>query len=562
MSSVRVMGEITNYRNLPSFLRVASHGANAPIALFSGQACALVVLETRERHSVVLSTRQQHGTAAWFDAIEQIRRLGWQLEGAYTCTEDLLSALLQEHHDGDSAKARKQAQQDKEVFSKLVADSAPLEWLRSTVGRCLDMQSSDMHIEVRDEVAVVRVRLDGIMRQMGHYPARQAIQGLSAGYTLLAQEGSRTEVAFNAQVAQSAMIPLDLSVERVQLRYQSHPAVGGFDAVLRILRVDQRAQDRLPRLDRLGYTPWQQQALIEATASAWGGVFIAGVTGSGKTTTLCSLLRQLAQDQRSKIIAIEDPVEYNIPGVTHLSVQRQSAQENGKNPFEMAMLAFLRMDPDVGMFGEVRDRFSGAMAHTAIQTGHKLLTTVHATSALNIVSRLTSEQIGLRREEVCDADFLSLLSYQSLVPVNCPHCCVPAESVHSTDVLAGYEKIFRLDTSQMRAASHHGCPHCQVSGIAASEEGHAGVRGVTVAAEVVPVDPELLRLLRERRDTDARAYWMGKRTDAFDQPGMVGKEAWGHALYELSRGRLDPFYFERCFGTPKLLARARAMGSP
>ena len=560
MSGLRSLGDIADYRDLPAFVRVASQGEAAPIQLFSSQARDLVVLETRERRCVVLSTRQQYGSAAWFDAIEQTRRLGWHFEGAYTCSEDILTTLLHEHlNEKEGSTARKQAQQDKEVFSKLVSDSAPLEWLRQTVARSLEMQASDLHLEVRDDVAVLRLRLDGIMRQLGHFPARQAVQGLSAGYTLLAQEGSRTEVAFNAQVAQSALIPLDLPQERVLLRYQSHPATGGFDAVLRILRVDQRAQDRLPRLDRLGYTPWQQQAMLEGTASAWGGVFIAGITGSGKTTTLCSLLRHMAQDRRAKIIAIEDPVEYNIPGVTHLTVQRQSAQDTGRNPFEMAMLSFLRMDPDVGMFGEVRDHFSGTMAHTAIQTGHKLLTTVHATSALNIISRLTSEQIGLRREEVCDADFLSLLVYQALVPINCPHCSVAAESVHPAQVLRTYEQVFQLDTRPMRSASNQGCPQCQVPGLQHADDGHSGVRGVTVAAEVVPVDPELLNLLRERRDVEARAYWMSRRTDAFDQPGMLGKEAWGHALYEVAQGRLDPFHFERCFGTPTLLARARAM---
>lgn len=561
MSVTSHLGEINDYMDMPSFVRVVSHGKSPVIQLFSSEPQKLIVLETTAQRFVVLSSRQLYGGSVWFDAIEQGKRLGWTLEGAYTCSEDILTTFLHEHlFENETGKARQIIRQDKEAFSKLVSDSIPLEWLRQTVARTIKMQASDLHLEVRDDVGLLRVRRDGIMRKVGHFPARQVVQGLSAGYTLLAQEGTRTEVAFNARVAQSALIPLDLPDEQVLLRYQSHPTAGGFDAVLRILRMDQRTQDRLPRLDRLGYTPWQQQVLMEASASAWGGVFIAGITGSGKTTTLCSLLHQLAQGRRAKIIAIEDPVEYIIPGVTHLSVQRQSAQENSVNPFEMAMLAFLRMDPDVGMFGEVRDKFSGAMAHTAIQTGHKLLTTVHATSALNIISRLTSEQIGLRREEVCDADFLSLLVYQALVPVNCPHCNVPAESVHPPDLLRSYETVFQLDTSRIRSASMHGCPHCQIESLHSTEEGHAGIRGMTVAAEVVPVDPQLLNLLRERQDMKARAYWMSQRTEAFDQPGMLGKEAWGHALYEVAQGRLDPFHFERCFGTPTLLARARAMG--
>jgi general secretion pathway protein E len=389
MTGLRSHGDIHDYMDIPAFIRVASHGSAPRIHLFFCRPNQLVVLETQANHFVVLSSRQEYGGAAWLDAIEQAKRLGWTFDGGYTCDEDILTTLLHEHvNEKEAVKARKLVQQDKDVFSKLVSDSVPLEWLRQTVSRTLAMQASDMHLEVRDDVGLLRIRRDGIMRKVAHFPARQVVQGLSAGYTLLAQEGTRTEVAFNAMVAQSALIPLDLPNEQVLLRYQSHPSAGGFDVVLRILRMDQRAQDRLPHLDRLGYTPWQQQVLMEASASAWGGVFIAGITGSGKTTTLCSLLRQLAQGRRAKIIAIEDPVEYNIPGVTHLSVQRQSSQDAARNPFELAMLAFLRMDPDVGMFGEVRDRFSGAMAHTAIQTGHKLLTTVHATSALQRACRV------------------------------------------------------------------------------------------------------------------------------------------------------------------------------
>ncbi len=559
MTGLRSLGEITDYKDVPPFVRVASHGRAPMIQLFECRPNHLVVLQMQKDHFVLLSTRLEYGGAAWFDAIEQGRRLKWQFQGAYLCSEDILITLLQEHVlQTETLKLRERQQQDRDVFSKLVTDSIPLEWLRQTVSRVVEMQASDMHMEVREEMAQLRIRLDGVMRKVGHFPSRQVVQGLAAGYTLLAQEGSRTEVAFNALVPQSALIALDLPHEQVLLRYQSHPATGGFDVVLRILRVDQSSEDRLPQLERLGYTSQQQQTLLEASSSAWGGVFIAGITGSGKTTTLSSLLRHLALGRRRKIIAIEDPVEYNIPGVTHLSIQRQS-QKQMHNPFEMAMLAFLRMDPDVGMFGEVRDRFSGSMAHTAIQTGHKLLTTVHATSALSIISRLTSEQIGLRREDVCDPDFLSLLVYQSLVPINCPHCSVAAEKVHPTKVLRTYESIFQIDTAKIRAASHQGCLHCRVEGLQLAEEGHLGIRGMKVTAEVVSVDTELLQLLRDHQDMKARAYWTSKRKARFDQSDMTGKEAWGHALYEVSQGRLDPFHFERCFGLPIVLARSRSM---
>lgn len=559
MTGLLSLGDISDYVDLPRFSRVASHGESPVIQLYACGPERLVVLETRPACFVVLASQSEYGGTSWFDAIQQGRRLGWHFDGAYTCADDVLTTLLHEYvHEKDAVKTRKQEQQDQAVFSKLVTDSAPLEWLRQTVARVMDMQASDMHLEVRGEAGLLRIRRDGVLRKVGNFPGRLVVQGLSAGYTLLAQEGTRSEVAFNATVAQSALIALDLAQAQVLLRYQSHPASGGFDVVLRILRVGQRAQERLPRLDRLGYTDWQEQRLLEASSSAWGGVFIAGITGSGKTTTLCSLLQHLAKGHRRKIIAIEDPVEYDIPGVTHFSIQRQSGEPSG-NPFEAPMLAFLRMDPDVGMFGEIRDKFSGLMAQTAIQTGHKLLTTVHATSALSIVGRLTSEQIGLRRSDVCDADFLSLLVYQALVPLNCVHCSTPAENTHPAHILKTYEVLFGLNTANIRAASERGCPHCTVAGLHTPEEGHAGIQGVTVTAEVVPVDPELLGLLRLGKDMDARVYCMGLRKAGFDEPDMRGKEAWGHALHLVANGRLDPFHFERCFGLPSLLARSRAL---
>jgi type II secretory ATPase GspE/PulE/Tfp pilus assembly ATPase PilB-like protein len=197
------------------------------------------------------------------------------------------------------------------------------------------------------------------------------------------------------------------------------------------------------------------------------------------------------------------------------------------------------------------------MAHAAIQTGHKLLTTVHATSALGIVARLTSQHIGLLREDVCSPEFLSLLMYQVLIPKNCIHCNVPADQVMSAVELAAYEHHFQLDPKQFRCASDTGCAHCQVEGLDRGEQTHVGVNGVKVCAEVMPITNDLLRLLRVKDDIRARDEWLALRNTPFDNEDMVGKEAWGHALYEVSQGVLDPFHFERNFGPPGLLALSR-----
>jgi type II secretory ATPase GspE/PulE/Tfp pilus assembly ATPase PilB-like protein len=217
------------------------------------------------------------------------------------------------------------------------------------------------------------------------------------------------------------------------------------------------------------------------------------------------------------------------------------------------MMAFLRMDPDVGMFGEIRDSLSAQIAYTAIQTGHKLMTTVHATSALGIISRLTSPQIGLKRSDICRPEFISALVYQALIPKNCVYCKVPATQVMKASDLFVYESIFFLDVTQIYAASDNGCPKCLPPNLAKIKTGHAGVKGVTVAAEIIDPDLKLLEYLSNEQDLKAYEYWRNSQTAAFNNPDMAGKPAWGHALYDMSLGQIDPYHFEKVFGSAQKL---------
>ena len=550
---------IEDYIHLPVFQSVLSHGNKPLLSIPSAQREKLIALSVEAQRFMVLCLPSEYRSTGWFNVIEQGKRLKLGFAGAYTCSLDIMQTLLQQHvQEKDAMQQQKVLDHERETMAKIIQDSAPLGWLNGIVAHCMQLGSSDIHFEVRGDIALLRVRLDGLMRLVKHLPSRMVISGLSAGYTVLSQEGSSSEVAFNAGLPQSTMIPMDVHGQKLQLRYQSHPSVGGFDVTIRILRTGKASHADLPQIDKLGYTPWQIAQLQETTQSAWGGVFIAGITGSGKTTTLTALLSQLASQGQRKIISIEDPVEYMVPGVSHFSIQRQS-KGSAHNPFESAMMAFLRMDPDVGMFGEIRDRISGQMAHAAIQTGHKLLTTVHATSALGIVARLTSQHIGLLREDVCNAEFLSTLVYQVLMPLNCEKCKVSALSVLPVQTLVEYEKYFGLDVAQLRCARDAGCSHCQVPGLEVATGGHAGVKGVKVCAEVLALDNTMLSLLHHNNDLEARNHWLGLRQVGFDHEDMLGKEAWGHALFDMSQGRIDPYHFERTFGAPAVIARTRQL---
>lgn len=552
---------LTDYAQLPPFDRVLSVVSDNVMAgrderqvrVSRDKENKLMALALPAHRFLVLSTEDELRSPDWYHVVQAGKRLGYDFQGFYTASPDIfeLIAYRSQRHDGDSEGESARA------IETMVANSSPLEWFRTVVHRCVLAGASDLHLELRGEIGRARVRLDGLMRTLGSFPARIVLDGVSAAYTVLAEENSRSEVAFNGGVPQAAMIPLDLPDMRLTLRYQSHPAVGGMDVVMRILRSNSASRIQQLTLDKLGFTPWQVDRLHDALSSAWGGIFVAGITGSGKTTTLNTMLAYLAQEGTRKLITIEDPVEYELAGASHLSIQRGALESApGSNPFHGAMLSFLRMDPDVGLFGEIRDSLSANMAQVAIQTGHKILSTVHATSALGVVSRLNSHIVGLQRDDLCSPEFMSALVYQVLIPLNCDHCKVPARHVMSPEALDIYVKGFGLQADTIFCASDRGCPHCRKPLIDYSTGERNGTHGLKVGAEVIVPDLRLLELLLERRDLEARRYWRSRQKSPFTDPDMDGKEAWGHVLYDLSQGRVDPFYFERTFGRASLLAQS------
>jgi type II secretory ATPase GspE/PulE/Tfp pilus assembly ATPase PilB-like protein len=506
---------ISNYKDIPAFDGLLTHGHAAITTVPKEKEKNLVALRLKDGSAFVLATPSEQNKVAWFALRERLKSKGYLLRGHATCTDEIMDMLL---HDLNrlSKEALRQVIQDAAVVNNLVNESVPIAWFKDLLASIMLIGASDIHLEFRGPRAVVRVRLDGLMREFTAVPMQIAMDGVSAIYNIIAEERSRSEGAFNASLAQQAMVPIAVGTELVNLRFQSHPAVDGLDVVVRVLRTNSSERSKQLDLHRLGYTDSQIEMLNVAIGSSWGGVFIAGVTGSGKTTTLNTLLTQLAKIGNRKIVSIEDPVEYQVEGVSHLSIQRSVAGDEGSNPFKSAMMAFLRMDPDIGMFGEVRDALSAEMALSAIQTGHKILTTVH--------------------------------------PINCPHCKVRAMDVMPAAELVAYQKYFGLDVRDIYCASDAGCVHCRKPNIDYSKSKRVGVKGVKVNAEVITPDEAMFELLNTGKDIEARRVWRAKRSAPFTSADMMGKEAWGHALYDMSQGLIDPYYFEMNFGAPKIFA--------
>jgi type II secretory ATPase GspE/PulE/Tfp pilus assembly ATPase PilB-like protein len=236
------------------------------------------------------------------------------------------------------------------------------------------LNSSDIHIETQDQFVRIRFRIDGVLHPIAHL-------GLDKYRILISAIASAGNVSTSSDEAQQGHIEQQVTMAdgtevHVNLRLETVPTINGMDVVMRLFNMDQD----MYTLDRLGLSPEERQVVDEIIAKPTGLVMVVGPTGSGKTTTLYSMLNSLNSDER-KIITIEDPVEYQFSGITQISVR--SKEGGNDNSFADKLRAVLRLDPDIVMVGDT--------AKTALQaalTGHLVLSTYHASSAAAALTRL------------------------------------------------------------------------------------------------------------------------------------------------------------------------------
>jgi len=240
------------------------------------------------------------------------------------------------------------------------------------------LNASDIHLETQRDRVRVRFRIDGVLHPVAELqPDRYRIlisAIASAGnVSTSANEPQQGHIAQAVKMADGANVDVNLRLETV-------PAINGMDVVMRLFNMNKDMYN----LDRLGLNPAQRQIVDDIIVKPSGLVMVVGPTGSGKTTTLYSMLNSLNSDER-KIITIEDPVEYQFDGITQVSITTKSGNESS---FADKLRAVLRLDPDIVMVGEIRDMDTAKTALQASLTGHLVLATFHASSASAAVSRL------------------------------------------------------------------------------------------------------------------------------------------------------------------------------
>lgn len=246
------------------------------------------------------------------------------------------------------------------------------------------LNSSDIHIETQADDVRIRLRIDGVL----HSIARLSFEKYRVLVSAIASAGNISTSSNQAQqghIAQRIRMA-DGNIVDVNVRLETVPTINGMDMVMRLFNMDQA----MYTLDRLGLSSDERKVVDGIIAKPSGLVMVVGPTGSGKTTTLYSMLNSLNNEER-KIITIEDPVEYQFAGITQISVR--SSEGGNDNSFADKLRAVLRLDPDIVMVGEIRDVDTAKTALQAALTGHLVLSTFHASSAAAALTRL-SDIIG------------------------------------------------------------------------------------------------------------------------------------------------------------------------
>jgi general secretion pathway protein E len=347
------------------------------------------------------------------------------------------------------------------------ADDAPaIRLINGIIADAARNGVSDIHIEPYETGLVVRMRIDGVLRETLRMPPHVAPVVVSRVKVM-----ARLDIA-ERRVPQDGRMGLTLGGKLLDVRVSTLPSRAGERVVLRILDKENAGID----LDALGMSPTMYALLREAIAEPNGIVLVTGPTGSGKTTTLYGALRLLNDGSRN-ILTVEDPVEYAVEGVGQTQVNSKVGLT-----FAAGLRAILRQDPDTVMIGEIRDRETADIAVQASLTGHLVLSTVHTNDAVGAITRMRDMKV----EPFLLASTLRAVIAQRLVRRLCPNCRRPVVSGETLAPLLGVP-------AEATVYEAVGCDQCN----------RTGYRGRIGVFEAVRIDSTIRRLINDGGDEDA-----------------------------------------------------------
>ncbi len=361
------------------------------------------------------------------------------------------------------------------TVEKLTSDTSPvIRLVDSMIYTAIQRRASDIHVETQDEAVHVKYRIDGVLQ-----PAMRPIDRRFHS-TIISRIKVMSELDIaEKRVPQDGRFKLRLPGKTIDFRVSIMPSVHGEDAVIRILDKESISEQfHELRLDILGFPDSELKRFRKYIAEPYGMVLVTGPTGSGKTTTLYAALSEI-KTVEDKIITIEDPVEYQLKGVTQIPINEKKGLT-----FARGLRSILRHDPDKIMVGEIRDNETAQIAINSALTGHLVFTTVHANNVVDVLGRFVNMEV----EPYQFVSALNCVLAQRLVRTICAHCRRPAKITPAALVESGLDPGLATMHVFYEGA---GCIEC----------GGTGYKGRTAICELLDLTDHIREMILERRPT-------------------------------------------------------------
>ena len=357
-------------------------------------------------------------------------------------------------------------------FASIAEDASPVVRLvRSTLYDALKAGASDIHLETDPRGLTVKYRIDGVLSHVAQIPGIEGAEQAVSRIKVMAE----LDIA-ERRVPQDGRFKVSIQGREVDVRVSIMPSVFGEDAVLRILDRQALSEELSGlTLEGLGYAGATLARIRKLAAEPYGMLLVTGPTGSGKTTTLYAAISEINHG-RDKIITIEDPVEYQLPGVLQIPVNEKKGLT-----FARGLRSILRHDPDKIMVGEIRDADTAQIAVQSALTGHLVFTTVHANNVFDVIGRF----IHMGVDPYSFVSALNGIVAQRLLRMNCPHCAAP---VAPTEELLELSALSSDKVRDFKFRQGTGCGHCRGT----------GYKGRRAIAEILLLTDELRELIVAR----------------------------------------------------------------
>src|SRR5438874_4176222 len=380
-------------------------------------------------------------------------------------TESFQLQVLKEDDNGD----------ERLTVEKLTSDTSPvIRLIDSTIYTAIQRRASDIHIETQDDAVHVKYRIDGVLQPAMRPIAKQFHSSIISRIKVMAE----LDIA-EKRVPQDGRFKMRMPGKTIDFRVSVMPSVHGEDVVIRILDKESISEQFTElRLDILGFPEDELRRFRKYIREPYGMVLVTGPTGSGKTTTLYAALSEIKSIE-DKIVTIEDPVEYQLRGITQIPINEKKGLT-----FARGLRSILRHDPDKIMVGEIRDNETAQIAINSALTGHLVFTTVHANNVLDVLGRFLN--MGVEAYQFVSA--LNCVLAQRLVRNICHHCKRPV-------------KVSRAMLEESALDLSLESTHTFYEGVGCIECGGTGYKGRTAICELLDLSDRIREMILDRKPT-------------------------------------------------------------